>query len=120
MSLTTGIIIAIIVIIIAIIFFVLSAKRISFHRNHALANDNSQIYVGNLPYRINQSALQDYFSRYGHIREIRIVKDKHTGRSKGFGFVTFATEKEAQQALQAHGQDLNGRSIVVRIAKSRP
>jgi len=119
MSLTTGIIIAIVVIIIAIILFSLSAKRAKSNRSSDAAGNN-QVYVGNLPYRVNRNVLQDYFSRYGRIRQVRIVKDKRTGRSKGFGFVTFVAEKEAQSALSAHGHDLNGRSIVVRIAKPRP
>jgi cold-inducible RNA-binding protein len=80
---------------------------------------NDQIYVGNLPYRVDENDLQNYFSRFGAIQSIRIVRNFRTGRSKGYAFVTYANTKQAVEALAAHGGDLYGRSMVVRIAKSR-
>jgi RNA recognition motif-containing protein len=80
---------------------------------------NDQIYVGNLPYRVDENDLQSYFSRFGAIQGIRIVRNFRTGRSKGYAFVTYANPKQAAEALAAHGVDLFGRSMVVRIAKPR-
>lgn len=78
-----------------------------------------QVYVGNLPYRVNAKDLSHFFSSYGPVDNVRIVMDRHTRRSKGFGFVTFRNVKDAEKALAAHGQDMRGRSMVVRIAKAR-
>lgn len=80
---------------------------------------NDQVYVGNLPYRVDENDLQDYFSRFGTIQNIRIVRNFRTGRSKGYAFVTYANTKQAADALAAHGIELYGRSMVVRIAKPR-
>ena len=81
--------------------------------------DNDQIYVGNLSYHVVESDLREYFSRFGTIKVIKIVKHSRTGRSKGYAFVTYTSPKQAVEALNAHGKDLQGRSLVVRIAKSR-
>lgn len=80
---------------------------------------NDQIYVGNLPYRVDENDIQTYFSQFGAIQGIRIVRNFKTGRSKGYAFVTYANPKQASDALVAHGVDLYGRSMVVRIAKPR-
>lgn len=80
---------------------------------------NDQVYVGNLPYRVDENDLQNYFSRFGAIQGIRIVRNFRTGRSKGYAFITYANPKQAAEALAAHGVDLFGRSMVVRIAKPR-
>lgn len=80
---------------------------------------NEQIYVGNLPYHANEDDLKDYFSRFGGIESVHVIRNFKTGRSKGYAFVTYATPNEANVALAAHGQDLQGRSMVVRIAKPR-
>ncbi|MBW5802725.1 RNA-binding protein [Coxiella endosymbiont of Ornithodoros amblus] len=83
-------------------------------------NDNKdQIYVGNLPYHIVENDLHQYFSRFGAIESVKIVRNFRTGHSKGYAFVTYLTTKQAVKALDAHGKDLQGRSLVVRIAKSR-
>lgn len=80
---------------------------------------NEQIYVGNLPYRMDESDLQGYFSRFGGIQTVKIIRNFKTGRSKGYAFVTYQSAKQAAKALAAHGRDLGGRSLVVRIAKPR-
>lgn len=80
---------------------------------------NDQIYVGNLPYHVGENELQDHFSKYGNVQGIRIVRNFRTGRSKGYAFVTYGDSKQASVALAAHGEDLFGRSMVVRIAKPR-
>lgn len=80
---------------------------------------NDQIYVGNLPYHLGENDLRNYFSRFGAVKTIKIVRNFRTGRSKGYAFITYASAKQAVKALSAHGKDLQGRSLVVRIAKSR-
>ncbi len=80
---------------------------------------NDQIYVGNLPYHVRENDLHNHFSRFGAIETIKIVRNLRTGRSKGYAFVTYTSAKQAVKALSAHGKDLQGRSLVVRIAKSR-
>ena len=79
----------------------------------------SQVYVGNLAYRVREQQLRQFFSKYGRIRRVKIVKNTGTGRSKGFAFVTYASGKEADKSLAAHGEHFHGRSLVVRIAKPR-
>jgi len=103
----------IIVLLLVFIFFVFSKRR----RKSSAANE--QIYIGNLPYRANERDLRKRFSQYGQIRDVRIVKDRSTGRSKGYAFITFSSDREAKKSLSAHGKELAGRSLVVHVAKPR-
>jgi RNA recognition motif-containing protein len=80
---------------------------------------NKQIYVGNLPYQVSEQDLKEHFGKYGAIEQVRIVRNYSSGRSKGFGFVTYRHNAEAKNALSAHGQKYKDRTIVVRIAKPR-
>lgn len=120
MLINTLIIIAIIIVaillLIAIAAIIRHKKGVKTQSSRYIG-EQVQIYVGNLPYRINEYDLKNYFSQYGEITHVRIVKNSRTGRSKGYAFVSFITPKEAKKALVAHGHDLKGRSIVVRIAK---
>lgn len=81
--------------------------------------DSRQVYIGNLSYQVGEEDLKDYFSKYGAIEQVRIVRSHGSGRSKGFGFVTYRTTPEAKKALVAHGEKYKERTIVVRIAKPR-
>lgn len=81
--------------------------------------ESEQLYVGNLSYQVNSFHLKDFFAQYAEVSNVRLIKNKHTGRSKGFAFVTFANVKEAKKALTANGKDLRGRPIVARMAKPR-
>lgn len=84
------------------------------------SDTSTQLYVGNLSYRVHERDLRRFFSKYGEISHLKVVKDRDTRRSKGFGFVTFDTVKAAKAALQAcNGVTMSGRSIVVRFAKPR-
>ena len=78
---------------------------------------NKQLYVGNVSYRATESELRDFFSDFGEIETIRVIKDRRTGRSKGFAFITFIDLDSATNALAAHEQDFNGRALIVRYAK---
>lgn len=101
-----------------IAFFMVYSR---FKRTQSLKSHhvNEQIYVGNLAYRIDEKELYDFFSRYGIVQTIRIVRNFKTGRSKGYAFITYEHKSQASKALMANGKDLYGRSLVVRIAKPR-
>lgn len=77
------------------------------------------IYVGNLPYNIAESALKDLFSQFGTVTSVKVIMDAETGRSKGFGFVEMENNNEGQQAVQdLNGHELQGRMI--KVSEARP
>lgn len=79
-----------------------------------------KLYVGNLTYEVTNSDLQRMFQPHGQVESARVVIDRDSGRSKGFGFVEMGTPQEAQAAIQAlNGQDSNGRALTVNEAKPR-
>ncbi|MDX5346445.1 MAG: RNA-binding protein, partial [Hymenobacteraceae bacterium] len=78
------------------------------------------IFVGSLPFRIEESELKGYFEEYGEVTSARIIKDKETGRSKGFGFIEMPNDEEAQQAIkELNGAEVGGRTIVVNKSEER-
>lgn len=78
----------------------------------------NKLYVGNLPYSVRESQLQDLFSRHGSVQSVRIITDKFSGRSKGFGFVEMGSSEEAERATAAlNGSEFEGRSLVVSEAR---
>ncbi|KAF4971698.1 hypothetical protein FZEAL_9762 [Fusarium zealandicum] len=80
----------------------------------------SKIYVGNLAWATTDESLRDTFSQFGEIRSAIVMKDRDTGRSRGFGFVEFTAEEHANNAVaQTDGQDLDGRNVRVNIAQRR-
>ncbi|KAL9243300.1 hypothetical protein vseg_017204 [Gypsophila vaccaria] len=81
---------------------------------------SSKVFVGGLPYSINDSSLRDTFAQYGDVIEAKVIIDREQNRSRGFGFVTFASTEEASSAIQAlDGQDLQGRRVKVDYAAER-
>jgi len=81
----------------------------------------TKIYVGNLPYSVNEEKLQELFSRHGTVASVRVITDKFSGRSKGFGFVEMQSGEEAEKATAAlNGTEFEGRSIVVSEARPQP
>lgn len=79
---------------------------------------SSKIYVGGLPYATTDAQLQEIFSAHGTVESARVITDKFTGRSRGFGFVEMASQEEAQKAIQAlNGTDLDGRNLTVNEAR---
>ena len=79
----------------------------------------NKVYVGNLPFSFGQQELKDAFSSFGEITEASVITDKYSGRSKGFGFVTFADDASAQKAIaEMNGKDLGGREI--KVSEARP
>src|SRR3954452_2173028 len=79
-----------------------------------------KLYVGNLSYDVDSSALQELFAAHGTVDSAQIITDRDTGRSKGFGFVEMGTDAEAQAAIAAlNGQEHDGRQLTVNEAKPR-
>ena len=80
----------------------------------------NKLYVGNLSYNIRDEDLQQAFAQYGSVSSAKVMMDRDTGRSKGFGFVEMGSDAEAQAAINAmNGQALDGRAIVVNEARPR-
>ncbi len=78
----------------------------------------AKLYVGNLPYAVTEERLQQHFAQHGTVISARIITDKFTGRSKGFGFVEMSSDQEAERAATAlNGTDFEGRNIVVSEAR---
>jgi len=83
-------------------------------------NMSNKLYVGGLPYSVTEGRLQEIFSAHGTVESARVITDKFTGQSRGFGFVEMASGSEAQKAIEAlNGTQLDGRSLVVNEARPR-
>jgi len=79
------------------------------------------IYVGNLAYSTNDESLRSAFAAYGEVASARVVSDRMTGRSKGFGFVEMPDRTQAQAAIDGlNGQDLDGRTLRVNESQPKP
>ena len=79
------------------------------------------IYVGNLNYNLTEEELSQVFSEYGEVVSVKIVKDRETGRAKGFGFVEMANDEEGERAVEElDGADVGGRNMKVNKARPRP
>ncbi|KAJ1397699.1 RNA-binding domain superfamily [Sesbania bispinosa] len=86
----------------------------------ASAEIEYRCFVGGLAWATDNDALEKAFSPYGEIVESKVINDRETGRSRGFGFVTFATEQAMRDAIEGmNGQNLDGRNITVNEAQSR-
>ena len=80
----------------------------------------NKLYVGNLPYSVRDSDLEQVFAQFGTVASAKVMMERDTGRSKGFGFVQMGTDAEAQAAIEGmNGQPLGGRSLVVNEARPR-
>jgi RNA recognition motif-containing protein len=79
------------------------------------------IFVGSLPFSIEEADLRESFEAYGAVESVKIITDKFTGRSKGFGFVEMPNDDEAQKAIdELNGATVQGRAIVVNKSEPRP
>jgi RNA recognition motif-containing protein len=99
---------------------VLTRKRsqVTIRPNFQEENMNKKLYVGGLPYAVTEDKLQEIFSAHGTVESARVITDRFTGRSRGFGFVEMSSEEEAQTAIDAlNGSDLEGRSLTVNEAR---
>ena len=77
-----------------------------------------KLYVGNLPYSFGDNELRELFAPFGEISEANIIKDKYSGRSKGFGFVTFVEKADAEKAIsEVNDKEIQGRALKVNEAR---
>ncbi len=79
-----------------------------------------KLYVGNLPYQTDETALQSLFAQAGNVESVSVVRDMATGRARGFAFVEMGSDEEAQQAInQVNGVELGGRALTVNEARHK-
>lgn len=79
---------------------------------------NRKLYVGNFPWETSEDDLGQFFTQVGEVEKVEIINDRHTGKSRGFGFVTMKTEEKAESALKVlHGKIMGGRDLTVREAR---
>ena len=80
----------------------------------------NKIFVGNLSYNTNDDSLRDAFESFGSVTDAKVILDRESGKSRGFGFVEFENSDEADKAIaDMDGQDLDGRSLTVNVAQER-
>lgn len=80
---------------------------------------STKLYVGNLPWTFNNNQLSDTFKKHGNVISAKVVTDKESGKSKGFGFVEMENENDANTAIRAlNGSEISGRKLVVAAAKA--
>jgi len=80
-----------------------------------------KLYVGNLSYEMSESQLSDLFTPFGAIESAKIITDKYTGNSKGFGFVEMSSREEGEKAIsELNGKQINNRAITVNEARPKP
>jgi RNA recognition motif-containing protein len=78
------------------------------------------IYVGNLDFKVNEKILEGIFNEYGTVNDVKIITDKYSGKSRGFGFVTMENKTEAGKAIEElNGSKLESRELVVNVARPR-
>jgi cold-inducible RNA-binding protein len=81
---------------------------------------STKLFVGSLPWAVNDDTLRSAFEAHGKVVSAKVITDRQTGRSRGFGFVEMESESDTSQAIQAlNGSQLNGRSIIVSEAKPK-
>jgi len=78
------------------------------------------LYVGNLPYRANESSVRELFSEHGQVHSVRLMKDKHTGKRRGFGFVEMSANDADNAVSSLNDTEFQQRTLKVREAKDRP
>ena len=81
---------------------------------------NNKLYVGNISFKLGERELEEAFEAHGTVTDIHLINDRETGKFRGFGFITMATEEEAQAAIEGmHGSLVDGRPLTVNIARPR-
>ncbi len=79
-----------------------------------------KLFVGSLPWGVDDNKLGEIFAKYGQVLSATVLKDRETGRSRGFGFVEMANDAEADKAIEElNGSDMEGRKVVVNVARPR-
>ena len=79
---------------------------------------SNKLYVGNLAYSVRDDDLQQQFTAFGHVHSAKVMMERDTGRSKGFGFVEMSSSDEAEAAIRGmHGKNMSGRDLTVNVAR---
>ncbi|XP_021354978.1 glycine-rich RNA-binding, abscisic acid-inducible protein-like [Mizuhopecten yessoensis] len=81
--------------------------------------EGCRVYAGNLDFNTEQGTLADAFAEYGNVVDCKLITDRETGRSRGFGFITFDTQEAANRAVSDGQKDIDGRDVKVSIAQAR-
>jgi RNA recognition motif-containing protein len=82
---------------------------------------NKKVFVGGLSWNTDDDGLRQAFEQFGEVSDVRVIMDRETGRSRGFGFVTFEDDDSASRAIsEMNGKDLDGRTIKVNHAEEKP
>ena len=98
----------------------MSLERLQVSWGHRLEEVALKIYVGNLSFDTSESALRDLFAEHGEVEEVRIITDRDTGRSRGFGFVTMVEKDSATSAIDSlNKHEFDGRALVVNEARPK-
>lgn len=92
----------------------------SLVKNQEGADEVKTLYVGNLPYRANEAAIRELFSEYCQVKSVRLMKDKHTGKRRGFGFVEISAADLDKTISALNDSEFQQRTLKVREAKDRP
>jgi RNA recognition motif-containing protein len=97
-----------------------SSSASSSNEESIADEDVRTLYVGNLPYRANETAVRELFASHGSVLSVRLMKDKHTGKRRGFGFVEMAANDLDQAISALNDTEFQQRTLKVREAKERP
>lgn len=97
-----------------------SISTSSASKPSASDEDVRTLYVGNLPYRANETSVRELFSEHGSVHSVRLMKDKHTGKRRGFGFVEMASDDLDKAISALNDTEFQQRTLKVREAKERP
>jgi RNA recognition motif-containing protein len=98
------------------------SKLIAESKSDALAitsTTTTTLYVGNLPYKANEDSVTEHFSNYGHVASVRLMKDRRTGKRKGYGFVEVDTKSANKMIKQLNDTEFQERTLKVRLAKEK-
>lgn len=83
-----------------------------------MTEEKNKLYVGNLPYSATDEKLKEIFAEFGDVVEAKVITDKYSGRSKGFGFVTMKDEAMAEKAIKGmDGKEIDGRQVKINVAR---
>jgi RNA recognition motif-containing protein len=95
-------------------------QELKIHNQKFEGKSEMNIYIGNLAYEITEEDLRTDFGEFGEVASVKIIKDKYTGRSKGFGFIEMPSEDEGQAAIEGlNGKEKNGRALKVNKARGQ-
>lgn len=98
-------------------YILLTAKPIKFYIHYFILFLFMNIYIGNLSYRLKEKDLEQVLGEYGAVSSVKIITDRESGRSKGFGFAEMENDEEAEKAIkELNGAELDGRAMVLKVA----